>query len=260
MNQIEAYSKLNDTDGLAMLGNSVFASGMFGCETLEQGQILALQCVVEGKPPLELAKTYHIIQGKLSKRADAMLADFRKAGGKFIFDDLKNPTVQSAKVTFEDYKDFAVEYSIDDAKTAGVYKAAGPWAKVPAAMLRARLVSETLRAIAPEIVTGVYTPEEVSQFDNAPAPAKEQRPAPKKVEADVVEVVIEEPKAPHIDDQITAKIKSSTITERDIDSYFVAKGQIDVDTGSWRDLPAERKQKLCDKFDALANAIGKAKQ
>ena len=98
MNEIQAYDKINDRDGLEMLGAAIQRSGMFGAETKEQGIILALQCMVEKKPPLEMAKNYHIIQGKLSKRADAMLADFRKAGGKFIFADLKNPTIQKARV------------------------------------------------------------------------------------------------------------------------------------------------------------------
>jgi hypothetical protein len=97
MNEIQAYDKINDRDGLEMLGAAIQRSGMFGAETKEQGIILALQCMVEKKPPLEMAKNYHIIQGKLSKRADAMLADFRKAGGKFIFADLKNPTIQKGQ-------------------------------------------------------------------------------------------------------------------------------------------------------------------
>ena len=56
MNEIQAYDKINDRDGLEMLGAAIQRSGMFGAETKEQGIILALQCMVEKKPPLEMAK------------------------------------------------------------------------------------------------------------------------------------------------------------------------------------------------------------
>ena len=165
MNQIEVYSKINDIGSITALGEAIARSGMFGCEKSEQGTILALQCITEGKPPLELCKTYHIIGGKLSKRADAMLAEFRMKGGKFRFEDLKNAEVQRATVEFEG-DTYQVSYSTADAKQAGLLpaKSGSGWAKFPAAMLRARLVSETLRAIAPEIVQGAYTTEELEDF------------------------------------------------------------------------------------------------
>ena len=96
MSQIAAYNKINDAEGLAMFGNAICRSGMFGCESKEAGIIFALQCMAENKPPLEMAKNYHLVKGKLTKRADAMLADFRRAGGKVYWSDLKNAEIQSA--------------------------------------------------------------------------------------------------------------------------------------------------------------------
>jgi hypothetical protein len=256
--QIETYSKINDLQGIRAMGDAIAKSGMFGCEKTEQGIVIALQCIAENKPPLELAKHYHIIKGKLTKRADAMLADFRKAGGKFIFADLKNPSTQKAKVTFEDYQDFSVEYSLDDAKSAGVYNTAAqsPWQKTPAAMLRARLVSETLRAIAPEIVTGVYTPEEAAQFDEAvkvsesapkATPLKAQRkPEPKQ--AEVIDVAIE----------YEAITLGSLIDGRDeqVNAYFAKKKKINPDFGeTWRDLPQDEQDALLADFENFEKAI-----
>src|SRR5690606_39519633 len=115
---IEVYDKCNDADSIKVLGEAIAYSGMFGCEKPEQGIVLALQCMAERKPPLEMAKTYHLIKGKLSKRADAMLADFRKAGGKWEWADLKNREVQAAKVEFEG-RSYDVSYTIEEAKDAG---------------------------------------------------------------------------------------------------------------------------------------------
>jgi hypothetical protein len=168
-NEIAVYDKCSDMSSIQILGESIASSGMFGCENKAQGIVIAMQCMTERKPPLEMAKTYHLVKGKLAKRADAMLAEFRKAGGKWTWGDLKDRERQTARVEFEgDVRE--VEYSINDAMLAGVYnqKSDSPWQKNPAAMCRARLTSETLRAIAPEIVQGAYTPEEISQFDKPP--------------------------------------------------------------------------------------------
>ncbi len=254
--QIIAYENINHLEGIERLGEACARSGMFGDIQEPQGFIIALQCMAENKPPLELSKHYHIIKGKLTKRADAMLADFRKAGGKFIFADLKNPTAQKAKVTFEDYKDFAVEYSLDDAKSAGVYntKAQSPWQKTPAAMLRARLVSEVLRAIAPEIVTGVYTPEEAAQFDEVTkvsepvkkaTPVKAQRKAePKQAEVIETEIVdkTEREKLELIIDENKA--------EELINDFFINKALIDGKQ-TWRDLDEETQASMLSDFDRL---------
>ena len=172
--EIEVYDKVNDLSGIQALGDAIAKSGMFGCDNPSQGVVLALQCMAERKPPMELAKTYHIIQGKLSKRADAMLADFRRAGGKWIWGDLKNKLSQTATVEFEGVTR-ELSYSIEDAKEAGVHsaKAGSNWLRFPGPMCRARLVSETLRAIAPEIVQGAYTPEELMATDPEPPQIKQ---------------------------------------------------------------------------------------
>jgi len=43
-------------------------------------------------------------------------------------------------------------------------------------MLWARLVSDVVRAIAPQVVKGIYTPEEVADFDKPLKPEKEINP------------------------------------------------------------------------------------
>jgi hypothetical protein len=64
---------------------------------------------------------------------------------------------------------------VDDAKRAGV---AGKqnWQRYPRQMLRARVVSEGVRAAMPGVVLGLYTPEEVQDFDARPAPAAPPAP------------------------------------------------------------------------------------
>ena len=168
-NELAFYDKISDPlAAVEKLGTFIAKSGMFGCDKVEQGQVLALACLCERKSPFELLQNYHIIDGRLSKRADAMLADFRRVGGSWVW--VKSDATEAViSLTFQSFKDFQVKYSIEDAKRAGLVREKSGWAKNPDAMLRARVISKSLRMVAPEIVSGVYTPEEVSDFD-VPAP------------------------------------------------------------------------------------------
>lgn len=260
-NEIQTYEKMNDLPSVQALGGAIATSGMFGCDKPEQGVIIALQCIAENKAPLEMAKNYHLVKGKLTKRADSMLADFKRSGGKIKWGDLKNRESQSGTFTDPDGNVYDVSYSIDDAKAAGVYnnKADSPWQKTPAAMMRARLVSETLRAIAPEIVTGVYTPEEAAQFDEVqPAQSKTDI---KHAEAEPVtaQPVIEAETVEDTAKDTTQKLERlifDASAEDKVNKYYESKGAIDqLIEQTWRDLPAAKLQHLFDNWESFKAAI-----
>jgi hypothetical protein len=168
------YSRINDPiAAIETLGNMIASSGMFGCNKIEQGQVLAMQCLSEGKPPLELAKTYHVIDGKLSMRSDAMLAKFQMAGGKVQWTQRDNKVVSATftingsslpfTATLEDFVANGVAVGRDGKSLKD------NWRKFTRQMLTARVISEAVRLLAPEIVFGVYTPEEIQ--DSSPAAA-----------------------------------------------------------------------------------------
>ena len=254
MNQIAAYDKINDSQGIEMMGNAICRSGMFGCESKEAGIIFALQCMVENKPPLEMAKNYHLVKDKLTKRADAMLADFRRAGGKITWDDLKNENVQSAIFDFEGIKTNG-SFSMDDAQRAGLFRKGSAWDKTPAAMLRARCISETLRAIAPEIVQGVYVPEEIDVADAVAV--KKSKPKPMKKAASVVES-IEVKDAPMEYRPNLASLIAENDLEYKTNVYWTNKGNIDLDLDqTWRNLPQDIQSKMEIGFDAFKKVVAK---
>lgn len=250
---------MNDLPSVQALGGAIATSGMFGCDKPEQGVIIALQCIAENKAPLEMAKNYHLVKGKLTKRADSMLADFKRSGGKIKWGDIKNRDVQSGTFTDPDGNVYDVSYSIDDAKAAGVYnnKADSPWQKTPAAMMRARLVSETLRAIAPEIVTGVYTPEEAAQFDDVqPAQSK---PEPVQAQPVIEAETVEDTKKDLYRDVAISQVERLIFdakAEQQVNKYFESKGAIDqLIEQTWRDLPAAKLQHLFDNWESFKSAV-----
>lgn len=160
--EITVYDRVTDpTSLIESLGKSMYEARMFGCTNEAQGKVLALACIAERKNPLELVRTYHIIDGKLSMRADAMLAEFRKMGGKVRWINVGDDGVAAKAVfTFEGI-DTEIGFTIEDAKRANLVKPKGNWEKDPGAMLRARTTSKAIRMLCPEIVAGYYTPEEI---------------------------------------------------------------------------------------------------
>ena len=167
----EIYDKIaNPLDAIKAIGQSIAQSGLFGCTKQEQGEILAMQCLAERKPPLELAKTYHLIDGKLAMKADAMLARFQEMGGRV---DWKIRTDKCVTAIFSMNGSTAeIVATMDEYIANGV--AIGKdgksikdnWKKWPKRMLTARAISEGVRLIGPQVCFGTYTPEELDTNDN----------------------------------------------------------------------------------------------
>jgi len=187
----EIYAKIeNPMAAITDLGKLFHQSQIMGVSTPGDGAVLALTCMCEGITPLEFAKTYHIINGRPSMRADMMHAKFRGAGGKVAWistgDDGK-----AAEATFEfDGQSLPVKYTIEDAKNVVGDKLDKPdsnWRKDRGAMLRARLITKAIRILAPELIAGVYTPEELEDsgaITEAKPPKKSAAERRKELEAD----------------------------------------------------------------------------
>jgi hypothetical protein len=184
------YNKINDPiQAIEKMGEMIWASGMFGCVKPEQGMVLAMQCLAEGKAPLELAKTYHIIEGKLTMRADAMLGRYLTTGGKVKW--LVRSDTEVRAIWSKDGNDVEIASTLEEFKNNGIAMSAkgglkDNWRKFPKQMLTARNVSEAVRLLAPQIISGIYTPEEVSDFSSADRSLPPAVQAPKKIEETVV--------------------------------------------------------------------------
>lgn len=169
-NATAIYQRMSDPMvAIKEMGQMFAASGMFGCTKVEQGQVLALACLIEGKSPFELMRNYHIIGGNLSMRASAILAQFQAKGGKCTWYSALND-VEEARATFSINGTELIEatYTIEDAKREKLVGGTNPnWTTRPADMLRARLITKAVRMIAPGIVMGIMDETETAA---APAP------------------------------------------------------------------------------------------
>lgn len=140
-------------------------SKLFGVQTPEQAAALMLVAQAEGRHPASVAMDYHIIQGRPSLKADAMLSRFQAAGGHVTWESMTDTKV-SAKFCHPQGGKVEIDWTIERAKTAELLTKGGSnWKKYPRQMLRARVISEGVRAVFPGVLSGMYTPEEVQDFD-----------------------------------------------------------------------------------------------
>ncbi len=156
-------------DQVERMALAVAKSGLFGVKTPDQAMALMLIAQAEGLHPAIAARDYHVINGRPTLKADAMLARFHSAGGSVRWGEYTNQRVVG---TFSHPQGGSVEieWTIDMATAAGLTK--NPtWKSYPRQMLRARCVSEGIRTVFPGVVVGTYTPEEAEDMEPAQAAA-----------------------------------------------------------------------------------------
>ena len=163
------------------VGDAIHKSGIFGCGNAFQGKVFALEALT-GRF-LRLASEYHVFpNGKLSRRADAMLAGFVEAGGTYQIvqrdADAVSIDMQIGDSHFEfglTWNECLLEPFVYQGKESEIIaklhrgeqpllkpKYATPHSRMQ--MMWARLVSDAVRAIHPPVVMGRYTGEELG-FD-----------------------------------------------------------------------------------------------
>lgn len=174
-------SNLVPFETMQSMAVSIAKSGLFGIRNVDQAVALMLIAQAEGLHPAVAARDYHVINNRPALKADAMLARFQQAGGSVRWGTY---TDQQVTGTFSHPQGGSVEISwtLAMANNAGLTK--NPtWRQYPRQMLRARVISEGVRTVYPAVSVGVYTPEEVQDFDQRPP----RDAGPKVIDAEVVE-------------------------------------------------------------------------
>lgn len=163
-----AVSPIKDLETMA---KKVAASGLFKMNET-QAFTLMLLCQSRGLHPIEAVMRFDIIQGRPAMKAEAMLAEFQAIGGSVEWTtESDDCTKQEAIFSHPKLcpKPKKVRFTIEDAERAKL-KEKDIWRGYPAPLMRARVISSGIRMLAPGIVSGIYTPEEVSDFDARETP------------------------------------------------------------------------------------------
>lgn len=136
---------------------------------VEYGAALGIQ-------PIQAINGINVINGKPTMSADLMATMIRRAGHKLrVKGDDERAEVTIIRADDPEFVPDPIVWTMQKAKKAGlltVGKDGRPnpsWVKYPAAMLRARAITEAARAWASDALSGViYTPEELEQATARP--------------------------------------------------------------------------------------------
>lgn len=216
---------------------AVAKSGLFGMKTPEQAMALMLVAQSENLHPARAAMEYHIINGKPALKADAMLSRFQNAGGKV---EWRKYTDDECVGVFSHPSGGSVEITWTLAMAAKAGLTSNPtWKKFSRAMLRSRCISEGIRTVYPGVSVGIYTIEEVQDFephqekDITPQPSPEQKAANVSKAKAAIKPVIE---AKHARGTITGDPLESDLSmiplkpsQEDIDKMLAAFAKIGMD-------------------------------
>ena len=175
------------SDVMAM-ADVVVKSGLFPAfRTRESAAALMLLCRAKGLDPMTAIERYHVVQGRPVMRADAMLGEFVRMGGKVEWHQRDD---QEARATFSHPLGgtVTVSWTMEQA-TAAKLTGKEVWRQYPRQMLHARCVSEGVRSVLPGATNGLYTPEEAANMDPVPAIAAEI-PAKSRQDAHTREIVL----------------------------------------------------------------------
>ena len=114
-----------------------------------------------GIAPLTAIQSIHVINGKPTASADLIAGLVRRAGHKLrVNGDDKRAVAQIIRADDPEFT-FEVVWTIERAQAAKL-TGKDTWKNFPAAMLKARAITEVARAACSEILQGtIYTPEEL---------------------------------------------------------------------------------------------------
>lgn len=175
---------------LVIAGELISKTKIIGDLNPADGFVIASICYQHDVPYDEFAATYNFMHGRLTKKADAILADLCALGGTY---ELLERTSEVARakfsyagntrefeVTFEALRNEPFIYAGKEQQILPLLQAkqfnklsikvkyATERARMQ--MLWARCVSDGVRAVCPAACKGIYTPEEVDDFGDDPIP------------------------------------------------------------------------------------------
>ena len=232
---------------LCQMAEVIAESKLFGIQNVKQALALGILCQAEGRHPGEAGRDYHIISGRPTLKSEIMLARFQAAGGKVEWHEYTHESV-SGTFTHPQAGSLKVTWTIQDAKRAGLLGNPN-WQKYPRQMLRNRVTSEGIRSTYPGVLSGCYTPEEISDM-NLPVIVESVQPiqleAPKVMQIEAPkETAVEPVKEPEpLPEQISSVnlmdrlLAEKTKAQKDkVTAGAIKRGWITAEGQTYRDMP-----------------------
>ena len=168
MNEI-AIRDMGELNSVAL---TVAKSGLFGAKTPEQAFVAIATGMELGLKPMQALRNIVVVQGRPTFSADGGFAVVRNhpeyGGIRWEKQDDKEARCVITRVSKGGQlkEEFPGSFTIKEAATAGLANKDN-WKNYPARMLRARALSYACRDAFPDVLNGLYTPDEIAP--DAPA-------------------------------------------------------------------------------------------
>lgn len=150
-----------------VLSKDLFASRMFSAYGTPQAVLSTVMLGRElGLPAMASLRSVHVIEGRHALAASAMVALVLKSGLAEYFEPVSFDATQATYVTKRKggRGEMTLQHTIEMAREAGLVKDKSGWVKNPIDMLCARASARLARMVYPDILAGLYTPEELSDL------------------------------------------------------------------------------------------------
>jgi hypothetical protein len=157
-------------DELKRVGEMVIASGLApeGVKTAAAACLIIATGRELGISAMKALRTIYVVKGRPTLSADLMAALCKQTPAVCRYFRIVEMT--PTHVTCETHRvgepePTAYTYTLDDARTAGLLTSQ-TWKAHPTAMLKARCVSALARAVYPDLIMGLYDPDELATQDD----------------------------------------------------------------------------------------------
>jgi outer membrane biosynthesis protein TonB len=124
-----------------------------------------------GLTAMQALRSIHVVDGKPTLSAELILGLVKRSSACQWFRLVESTNDQAVYETLRrgEPEPTRYVYSTDDANRAGLLSRR-PWRQYTAAMLRARCATALARAVYPDLVAGIYDPDELQHHDSEPLP------------------------------------------------------------------------------------------
>jgi predicted flap endonuclease-1-like 5' DNA nuclease len=173
MSELKLWHEPQDIENAYRIAEAVAQSGLAPAHLSKpQAAFVAMAMGAElGLSPMASLRAVYVVNGKPSMSADSMVGLVRMRGNvtQWDYDEMSEERVILTAAR-GDGKPLTLKWDVEMAKRAGLLSKGGPWSNYRRTMLKHRVDTEMCRALWPDIVQGLYDPDEVRSIDPTPSP------------------------------------------------------------------------------------------
>ncbi len=260
----------NDSLSLMKISEEFFKSGLFPNIKSPAAAFAVVHYGNElGVTPMVSLQTMAIVKGKITMGAGVMLSIAKRNG---VSINILKETDTECEIEFtKDKSTYICSFTIEDAKKAGLVKAGGAWETYPKDLLFHRATTRGLRRVCPEVVLGLYTPDEVNEIpDEIPRGTKQVEaetvegefiePGPNEVVQDVIESQKPAEKPKTLEKELISpellKAMNLQFTRiglmhfcNEFKVYCVDQGWLDTATASFKEMQGDHGRVMMNSLD-----------